>query len=694
MMKQHRIFKMTAIVLTVFMLLSVMPVSLYAQGRVPASDAEAIQADRSRVETIPDDTIVPNDSTLEETPQKEAMASNGVNINGVYAIRKAGTNVYAQNTTLDSLAWVFQEVFSSPPVSESDRDYLFKIAYRSAKNDYVIRSMSNNAIILYPSETNDAPVAGKVNVSGAPATDSNLSTGYTWKIDPTGDGFYRIWYNSDGTIYYMRSASNSGDGPILSWTTNPNDSGIKWTFHQYTGDPIDGTGRINFEYTLIPGESYTHKAYMYSSTIGRNGPVSYSSQNTSVFTVNSSSGLVTAIAPGNANLWITYPGAPWMWGWIATITKVFQVECYNKKGYWDVPNSSTSRYIECNEKNQLQHSVWLFENQGNNYYAIRNYSTGYYVKNDGNELAHVSYSSASFSNSLLWKLIRQDDGSYKIQSKLNSSYYIAEENVNHITNDPDIILSNSNDDSSQKWFLNSKTFSVSINNYYDYSMQMRMESSLSANNTTLSEINNRQKKLNDYLFSEYGIVVKNNTPTRRISYADMCHGVTNINPSSINSECSHGSVVCDGRKGLCDHVLSGSGTCNSSCSSAYHHNNSLKIHSWFSHELSSPSADINILWTGHRNCNCGSANVPWSSGTYITAILYNSTDTRYRDYTAFHEVGHSLGASGDAICESTSCVMAYATSWATYFSLLQNPGSETFCDECTMQIRKNVHSKY
>lgn len=40
--------------------------------------------------------------------------------------------------------------------------------------------MSNNAIILYPSEMNDAPVAGKVNVSGAPATDSNLSTGYIW----------------------------------------------------------------------------------------------------------------------------------------------------------------------------------------------------------------------------------------------------------------------------------------------------------------------------------------------------------------------------------------------------------------------------------------------------------------------------------------------------------------------------------
>lgn len=119
---------MTAIVLTVFMLLSVMPVSLYAQGRVPVSDAEAIQADRA-IETIPDDTTVPNDSALEETPQKEAMVSNGVNINGVYAIRKVGTNVYAKNTTLDSLAWVFQEFFFSPPVSESDRDYLFKIAY-------------------------------------------------------------------------------------------------------------------------------------------------------------------------------------------------------------------------------------------------------------------------------------------------------------------------------------------------------------------------------------------------------------------------------------------------------------------------------------------------------------------------------------------------------------------------------------
>lgn len=255
--------------------------------------------------------------------------------NGVYAIEKADTNVYVKNNTLDELAWVFQEPFASSPINESDRDYMFKITYRPSTDDYVIRSMSNNEIIIYPSVYNNAPVAGRVTVSGAPATDSNISTAYTWKMTTTSDGYDYIWYKENGTTYYMRSTSNEGSGPILSFTTNQYNVGTKWSFHRYTGDPIDGIGRLNFERYLNVGDTYTHRAYMYSSTIGRNGPVSYSSADSSIISVTSSSGVVTAVAPGDANIWVTYPHAPRLWGRTTTVKSYSaSVYMFYDKGYY------------------------------------------------------------------------------------------------------------------------------------------------------------------------------------------------------------------------------------------------------------------------------------------------------------------------------------------------------------------------
>ena len=613
--------------------------------------------------------------------------------NGVYAIGKANTNVYIKNNTLKNLAWVYQETFTSPPTDEDDRDYMFKIAYRAATDDYVIRSMSNNEIILYFSETNNAPVAGKVTVSGNPATDSNISTGYTWKITTTSDGYEYIWYQNETATYYLRSTSNEGGGPILSCTTNKNNTGTKWSFYEYNGDPIDGIGRLNFDNCLLPGETYIHQAYMYSSTIGRNGPVSYSSGNTDVFTVNSSSGLITAVSPGNANVWVTYPGAPLMWGKKSIITKVVQIACCNDDGYFDVSNSATSQYVQCNDSEEIKRSVWVFENQGSGYYTIRNYVTGYYLKNSSNTLVHTEYTGTIFSNEFLWKVIRMDDGTYKFQSKYTPSYFISEENTNHSIVDPDIVLTNTNDGTRQQWNIIPKFFEVTIYNYYDYTFQVRFDGGTSSSINTKNEIESRQNRLNKYLFSEYGIVAINNTPSRRVSYADRCHGVSNINTSTIDSICNHDQEkLCDGRNGLCEHILTGVGTCNENCNSPYHHNNSRKIHSWYAHEHSSPEADINILWTGQKNCD--DVYVPWSSGTHITATLYRSENVGYWEYSAFHEVGHSLGAKGDKKCSSTSCVMSSATSWDKRFELLQNPDNSTFCDKCMQQIREDVHNSY
>ena len=621
-------------------------------------------------------------------------------VSGVYRIKNAQNELYLDTTGGGYTAGTEIQQWSCAE-SDTNRNQLFKITFvrtfgsTDQLNYYTIRPMTNNRMGL---ESSLSGTSRDVTIETMSTTDdwANLLYNHLWAISKSGS-YYTIKNGRISDTSYLTAPSNTTNGETV-FTSDSVTAYSKWILEPYTGEALEGLTFSKYTGTMAVGETFAFEANMYSSTIGENGPVTYSVTNTDGTPTDKATinglGWVEAVKPGQIRVRATYEGAPWIWYRTVTITKIFQVECYNGDGLWDVPNSATSQYIECNETNQLERSVWIFENESGNYYTIRNYTTGYYIVNNSNQLAHLSRMSSVISDDMLWKLIRQDDGSYKIQSKSNSSYYVTEQNVSHATQDPDIILTNTNEGSRQKWFLTPKTFSVSINNYYDYSFQVRSDGTTGVNNATLLEINNRQRKLNDYLFSEYGIVVVNNTPSRMTSYADMCHGISNINSTTIEANCTHGTAICDGRQPLCNHILSGTGSCNSYCPSAFHHNNSLKIHYWYMYNLASPSAHINIMWTGHRNCNCDNAYVPWSSGTHITATLYNSTDTRYRDYTAFHEVGHSLGASGDTTCTSTSCVMAYSTSWSTYFTLLSNPNNNTFCDVCEMQIRKNVYNTY
>ena len=380
---------------------------------------------------------------------------------GVYAIGKANTDVYVKNNTVDKLSQVFQETFASPPTDQSDRDYLFKIAYRAATDDYVIRSMSNNEIIIYASLTNGRPLAGRVTVSGAPATDSNISAGYTWKITKTSDAYYYIWYQGANATYYMRSTSNEGE-PALTLTTNPNDTGTKWNFHQYTGDPIDGIGRINFLYELVPNEMYTHQAYMYSSTVGRNGPVSYSSGDTSVLTVGSSSGVVTAVAPGRANIWVTYYGAPLKWGRIATVEESMEGTYYignYATGKLLTPNADLEQWEYARNKDQ----IWELIYDSGGYYRIKNTELNKYLTSPVSNVSgrNITQEDLLTGDNVVrqrWNLIKQANGSYQINAE-NRETYVVSITSSSLSNGIKIVQKSPNDGDGTKWnFAYSSSF--------------------------------------------------------------------------------------------------------------------------------------------------------------------------------------------------------------------------------------------
>ena len=188
--------------------------------------------------------------------------------------------------------------------------------------------MLNNEIFITPSLSNNAPVARKLTVSGASATDANVPTNYAWKITSTGDGYDYIWQEENGVKYYIRSVYDSGDNHTLVYTTNPNDTGTKWSFNKYTGSAIDGITLIPYTLNLDHNSTFDYNAYMYSSTIGRNGPVSYSvvdtdDTETNRATINSSTGEITTSNYGKIKLKITYSGSPWVWIYYVSIGGTF-----------------------------------------------------------------------------------------------------------------------------------------------------------------------------------------------------------------------------------------------------------------------------------------------------------------------------------------------------------------------------------
>lgn len=617
---------------------------------------------------------------------------------GVYRLKNVDNGLYLDVTGGGTTAGTEIQQWARA-ASDTNRNQLFKLVYMGTYgsanlNYYCIRPMTNSGMgVSAPYSSNGENVT--LQTMSISDLWSTILYDQSWAITRYGSTSVTIRNGPESYSSYLTTPENSTDGERVL-TTSSITTNSCWILEPYTGTAINGVTFQDIDYMVLPGQSFTYKVCMYSSIVGQNGPIEYSIRNmdgseTDKATIDPNTGNLTALKPGKIKVRFTYSGAPWVWYATVNIARVIEIACFAQDGYWDVSNGLLTGTVECNDAAKRTHSVWFIDYQNNGYFTIRNYSTGYYIVNSNSSLKY-QFATTPVTDSMQWKFIEQSDGTFKIASKVNSNYYITENQSAHWLSGPDIGLSNYNEGQRQQWHVFIKEYSISINNYYDYSFQMRMDNSLTTNTNTLKVINDRQARLNDFLYYEYAIVVTNNTPSRRVSYADKCHGTSNVSASTIEQDCTHGD--CDGLHGLCSHILNGSGSCSLSCESAFHHNNSFKIHSWYKNELTAPTADINILWTGHKNCLDDNMYVPWSGGTHITATLYNSSCTGYWDYTAFHETGHSLGASGDDTCTDTSCAMSYSSSWSLVFDLLELPSADLFCDVCDSQIRSETHYKY
>lgn len=617
--------------------------------------------------------------------------------NGVYAIEKADTDVYVRNNTVDEIAWVFQEPLTSPPISSSNRDYLFKIAYRASTDDYVIRSMSNNAIIIYPSlGNNNAPVAGKLTISGSHATDSNLPTTYTWKMTTTSDGYDYIWYKEGGITYYMRSTSNEGGGPILGFTTNPNDAGTKWSFHKYNGSAIDGVSKISYSAVLMLGETFDYDVYMYSSTIGRNGPIIYSVSEpdyspTDKATIDSTTGVLNTLKGGLVRVKWTYSGSPLIWSRLVNISfedKIIHTLNNKSTDKLMLPESSgsSSNIILDSYGRSKTAMMWKFEYAGNGYYKIKNDITGYYLMAPSNNTNNAKITQSTYNSTYgLWMIQRTSDGYYTLQSKnqyertTSSPLYLSVSN-NYIVQ--------SSDTSNYKWSID--PLIMRINVLYDASFKDSYSNYLDLLKAIYSD-NSVGNSIASVFKDRFGI-------TLRVTYTTETY-----ESFPYIENCAHKSSI----ETICkDCKNAGSDIDAVECRADLHHKSELSLLGTIPYSYLYSSTYTNILFTAYKGCygvverkNDGSIDedktyhqdAPYANGwttsdcnriiimayTQRSNLPNNNVDGIMR--TTAHETLHTFGVSH---CDTSNpCIMNSQAS-----SVSQNL---TMCATCQNKVNNN-----
>ena len=257
--------KNISIILVLILVFTVIPLSTFAQNNNALDTEERIDEKGSNNDN--ENSLQSASSAEKDVPEslgEPTASSRGTAISsGVYAIAKQNTTSYARCNTVSGGTYLSQQTFSSPPASETYRHAMFKIIYRSSTDDYVIRNMVNNEIVIYASVGHNSPLSIRMqNVN-----DSAVPTEKAWKITATSDGYYNISCTLAGITYYMYMPASG----TLELTTNKNLSGAKWKFTQYTGATYRGWGQFGeWPEHIENGSSITIEAYIYSTVIGEN----------------------------------------------------------------------------------------------------------------------------------------------------------------------------------------------------------------------------------------------------------------------------------------------------------------------------------------------------------------------------------------------------------------------------------------
>lgn len=584
---------------------------------------------------------------------------------GVYAISKQNTTSYMRCNTVNGGTYVSQQTFSTPPASESNRHAMFKIIYRAATDDYILRDMVNNEVIIYANVGYSAPLSIKMKNT----SNSDIPSERAWKITATNDGYYNISCTISGTTYYMYMPSSGN----LELTTNKTLSGAKWNFHKYTGETFRGWGQIGeWPEHIVNGSSATIEAYIYSTVINENRAwfrdtsvdpdvatatrLSYSAQMTISPKYGGNTKIRIEAETGAAVFGYHYLMSGWDNGCFF-IQNQYGSECLTTAGgaseaelrVTSMPNGSNSQY-----------AVWRMEYWGSGYYWIVQDTTGESIYDNSGSTSYnirtMPWTGSAWQQNL-WKFVPQSDGTVKIHN-----YYSVENNTGEFLSLDDTSTKNirslSNTGNKQLWKIEPLILNVSV--IYDQGFIDRYGSAYLNTLKSVYGNNSAGISFSSVFYDRFGIrldVDFSSTVYQSYPYTNSC-----THKNAIDTYCND-----------CKNAASDSDFVE--CSNGLHHKAELSfLASVPNGQLLKNGEQTNILYTGHRGCYSdgsshstqhaygwaytGGNRIVVMSALFDTPLSNGNIDGILR--TTVHEHLHNFGAPH---CDkSEDCIMSKNTS--------------------------------
>ena len=605
---------------------------------------------------------------------------------GVYEIKNLYSGWYldiAQDSPLTG-KYVQQYSYATPPSNNSNQRWgLYKVT-RVSGNDYVIRTMINNGNTFVPVTSSSGSY---LHTASVPTADSSVPNSKLWTISAVDGGYIIRPKGVSSLAVCVQNNTSSGGGATNTASRltlqNRSDSYAKWTFTKLNSSiTFHGTGSHQTKHSILPGENFQYIYYMYSTKIEVNGPITYavsqvgSYASTDVASITSS-GYLTALKPGKFWLRLKITGLNDR-VIVITVEKPFEgnffIQCYNRVGVWDTDTTVSGEEIECQDINEKVDCLWRLEYQNNGYYAIRQDSSGYYVTSTNGAAKLGAKASGGFTNYQLWKLIKQDDGTHKIQSKANFYYYITEENGNHNRIDPDILVSNASAGTRQKWYLKPLTLNLTVR--YDPAFNSRYgQSALQY----AFQTNSSGKSVSSFYMEHFGIHVN-------VTYTQSTHQTYPYQNNCVHK--NNFDTICFDCKNQSSQDV------ETECANGYHHKRDSRM--MMSSVPLEESSSINIVFTGHSSCTISGGVHKTNTVFGISTVFANSVLIIAPMHSAFtaspneiidtttHELLHVIGRVGH--CTNTNCIMSLR-----YGSISTGM---PLCSECKMFATAGKYNLY
>lgn len=617
-------------------------------------------------------------------------------VEGVYRLKNAYNYLYL--TTAGTYYLSGAPIRQNASKGTNDLTQLFKITYiRDYGHDryYDIRPMTNSALGL------DAPITGtdrSVKANTMATTDGWFDIPQTqrWTFQTTGtssSGLRKVKiqnaFSDNGG--YLTAPSSFDDGESIFADTTANDWNSEWYLEPYTGQTLEGVRLLSTSTSVNCGKSFDYDAYMYSSKVGVNGPITYLVANedytsTDKATIDSATGMLTAIKPGKIRVRFTFPGTTTYWSIIVTLNIPFENGIiHTLKNSTDnklmKPQTAdlNSKIILNSYSNAQTSMMWKFEYVSNGYYKIINDVTGYYLRAPASNTLGAAITQSSYSsNYALWRFERTVDVYYTIQSKnqyensTSTPLFLSISGTNVIQSDSA---------NAAKWVIS--PLILKINVVYDQGFIDRYGSTYMEVLNMIYGNNSNNISFASVFKERFGIKVKVNISQAVHSsypYEQEC-----IYKHDIDTYCYD-----------CKNEMNESAV--TECSSGKHHKAELSMLGQLPYQSLENANNTTILYTGHRGC-CTDGNTHttqyaygWSSTNCNRIVILSAlfeqniknSDINGVLRTTVHEHMHSLGAPH---CDQTEdCIMSKNTPTIN--------ANLTMCSTCQNIVNNNKFKLY